>query len=272
MDATPRVIQFLSREFLFTKENLTARIASEARGHLMKSTESLGDQLSDVETFHSHQTKWSEYVNDNLIPMIKSLGAELEGNIYSSHLTFVENVEMQDKQNNFYQLISRTKPKTVLEIGFNAGFSCLFMKMVLPSIEMTCVDLNEHTYVMPCFNRINQDFDKLRIITGSSYDVGLPQLIEKNEKFDLIHIDGDHRQKGARKDLDLCLKLCHDKTIIVFDDTNIPHLDKLCNKYIRKGLVKEYHLDGFRNSQKYKHRLLQINNNPKSMLKKLLNW
>ena len=76
----------------------------------------------------------------------------------------------------------------------------------------------------------------------------------------------------AKKDLDLCLQLSHEKTIIVFDDTNIPHLNKLCNKYVRKGLVENYHLDEFRNTQKYKHRLLQINSHPKSGMKRLMNW
>ena len=173
---------------------------------------------SNIEDYQSHLARWVEYVNDNLLPIIKSLNTKLEGNIYSSHLTFDENTEMQDKQSNLYNLIKNVKPKKVLEIGFNSGFSCLFMKMILPSLNMTCVDLNEHKYVMPCFNRIKQDFDNLKIIEGSSYDVGLPQLIKENEKFDVIHIDGDHGLKGAKKDLDLCLKLCHDKTIIIFDD------------------------------------------------------
>ena len=238
----------------------------------MKSTDAPGDPSNDVEIYQDHLTKWADYVNHNLMPIIQSLNVELEGNIYSSHQTFIENVEMQDKQSNFYHLINSAKPKKVLEIGFNAGFSCLFMKMLLPSIDMTCVDLNEHKYVIPCFNRINQDFDDLRIIPGSSYDVGLPQLIEQGEKFDLIHIDGDHGLIGAKKDLDLCLQLSHEKTIIVFDDTNIPHLNKLCNKYVRKGLVENYHLDEFRNTQKYKHRLLQINSHPKSGMKRLMNW
>lgn len=202
---------------------------------------------------------WKTYIKNKLLPIIKNLNVKPEGNIYSSHLTFNENPEMKDKQNNICHILKDIKPKTILEIGFNAGFSCLLMKMLVPDVHITCIDLNEHKYVMPCFNKISSDFSNLNIIPGSSYDVGLPQLIKKNMVFDLIHIDGDHRLQGAIKDIELCLKLCHDKTIIIFDDTNLDYLDNLCSMYVKNGRLKDYHFKEYLNKQKYKHRFFQIN-------------
>lgn len=202
---------------------------------------------------------WKNYIRNNLLPIIEDLNVKLEGNIYSSHLTFNENLEMKDKQSNICHILKDIKPKTILEIGFNAGFSCLLMKMLVPDVNITCVDLNEHKYVMPCFKKISSDFSNLKLIPGSSYDVGLPQLIEKNMVFDLIHIDGDHRLEGARKDIELCIKLCHDNTIIIFDDTNLNYLDDLCSLYVKQGILKDYHFKEYLNKQKYKHRFLQLN-------------
>ena len=69
-------------------------------GNQLKPADAPEFEHNGGEDYQSHLTGWVEYVTEHLMPIIKSLNTELEGNIFSSHLTFDENVEMQDKQSN----------------------------------------------------------------------------------------------------------------------------------------------------------------------------
>lgn len=71
---------------------------------------------------------------------------------------------------------------------------------------------------LPKFNRLNSAM----IWSEKSKDV-LPVLIEKDHRFDLITVDGDHSENGAREDLHSCWELLNPGGFIIFDDTEHPN-------------------------------------------------
>jgi predicted O-methyltransferase YrrM/SAM-dependent methyltransferase len=211
--------------------------------------------INDVHNFNEEAViqLWGNYIKRNLISLV---GKTPEGNIYSTHRTTQKSPFFIPKQHNIVRIIKLIQPQQVLEIGFNAGFSALLMKMSDPQIFLTCIDINEHSYVIPCYDQICQHYHQINLIPQPS-KIGLQQLIDENARYDLIHIDGDHRIEGATLDFEMSLKLSHSGTIIIMDDTNLPHLSNLCDQYIHKGVVREYLFDQMKLT-KYQHRFLIV--------------
>tara|TARA_B000000609_G_C24065569_1_gene289148 strand:- start:9 stop:626 length:618 start_codon:yes stop_codon:yes gene_type:complete len=83
------------------------------------------------------------------------------------------------------------------------------------TIIATSIDLFPHKYADLCIEFTKTKFkDRFNFIKGSSFDI-LPTI---NEKYDVIFIDGDHSYNGVKTDLNNCLNLCHEDTIIIMDD------------------------------------------------------
>lgn len=202
--------------------------------------------------FHHEQIilrQWSDYIETRLLPIIK---VNLEGNIYSRHNSKEKYTNLEPKVYNIVLLFGSHPPKQVLEIGFNAGFSSLLMKMSGVKFDLTCIDINCHEYVVPCFNTIHSDYTDMEILLEPS-SKALKGLIQQKKTYDIIHIDGDHSLEGARTDLELCLRLAHDDTIIIFDDTNLPHLSALCQNYVNQQKIQPYAMKNFMQCKEYKH-------------------
>lgn len=63
------------------------------------------------------------------------------------------------------------------------------------------------------------------------------------ERFDLIHIDGDHSEEGAYQDIIMCKDLLKEDGVIIMDDTNLSDIKKAINRFFWK-YNNEYDLIG----------------------------
>ncbi len=119
------------------------------------------------------------------------------------------------------------KPKTILEIGFNAGHSSEFF---LQNSEATIIsfDLGEHDYVKECKKYIDMQFSgRHTLILGDSTKT-LKTFADINPlKFDFIFIDGGHHYNVALSDVIQSQRLAHSESIVLVDDVvDQPHLQK----------------------------------------------
>ena len=106
--------------------------------------------------------------------------------------------------------------ENILEIGTYMGHSLLIILMANPSVNITCIDINDR-YSLPSIRYLQKEFpesninfiksDSLKILKGSK------------EKYDLIHIDGAHNNNIVTKEFYYCMNLIKEKNAeFIFDD------------------------------------------------------
>jgi predicted O-methyltransferase YrrM len=182
-------------------------------------------------TIRDNIIKTKQYIDDCLLPIIHSCGELLEGNIFMFHHTTIYTDIFLNKTKNISNLVLNKNIKNVMEIGFNSGFSTLLMLLTNPNMRITCFDLGEHKYTLPCYEKIKETFgDRIEIIIGDS----MKTLQDVTDVYDLIHIDGGHSTEIAESDITNSYRISKKGTILIMDDYDFPNLHELWDKYIDK--------------------------------------
>jgi predicted O-methyltransferase YrrM len=106
-----------------------------------------------------------------------------------------------------------------------------------PNIYITCIDIGDHKYTLPCYEKIKEIFgERINIIIGDSRQV----LENINTTYDLIHIDGGHTTEVATSDIIQSFRLSKNGTILIMDDYDFNNLhdlwDEYCERYSLKNL------------------------------------
>lgn len=172
-----------------------------------------------------------DVIVDGLLPIIQELSEPLEGNIYMQHHQLEFSDMYKPKRQNLVNILSMLshRPINILEIGFNAGFSALLMLLCNPHATITCLDICEHTYTVPCFNVLKKMFgSRIHLVQGSSMET-LP-LVEGD--FDIIHVDGGHGDVVVENDCKHTMRLARKRTIIIMDDYDFQNIHRIWNTYI----------------------------------------
>jgi predicted O-methyltransferase YrrM len=180
-----------------------------------------------------------EIIDKYLMPIVYNCGELLEGSVFTQHHTTTYTDLYINKVKNISSLMLNKNIKNVMEIGFNSGFSALLMLVTNPTIKITCYDLGEHKYTIPCYEVLKQLFqDRINIIIGDSTKT----LENDNEKYDLIHIDGGHSTEIATSDIINSYRLSKKGTILIMDDYDFYNLHPLWNYYKNEYNLKSLNI------------------------------
>jgi hypothetical protein len=191
-------------------------------------------------TINNNINKTKAYIDTNLLPIIHNCGELLEGNIFMIHHTTNYTDVFLNKSKNISNFVLNKNIKNIMEIGFNSGFSTLLMLLTNPNICISCFDLGEHEYTIPCYEKLKETFgDRINITIGDSTKT----LQNVNNNYDLIHIDGGHSTEVADSDIINSYRLSKQGTILIMDDYDFPNLHTLWDSYIIKYDLKKLHIN-----------------------------
>lgn len=191
-------------------------------------------------TINNNINKTKAYIDTNLLPIIHNCEELLEGNIFMIHHTTNYTDVFLNKSKNISNLVLNKNIKKVMEIGFNSGFSTLLMLISNPNICISCFDLGEHKYAIPCYEKLKETFgDRINITFGDSTKT----LQNVNNNYDLIHIDGGHATEVADSDIINSYRLSKQGTIIIMDDYDFHNLHNIWDSYIIKYNLKKLHIN-----------------------------
>jgi predicted O-methyltransferase YrrM len=169
-----------------------------------------------------------------------------------------------ERQNTLVDLIRKTKPRNIIEIGFNMGHSMLLIcdtitKLIQEDrsygdvpIRIFIFDICEHNCTMSNFEIIANHFRKwnihLHIVQGDSLSTVPRTLDTIMGNFDFIEIDGCHLKDWVYNDILNTYGRLTENGVLYVDDFNstkcpIPELDNVVKGIDWSGF-NTYNIDG----------------------------
>ena len=146
-----------------------------------------------------------------------------------NHMTPAQGLMLRD-------LVRKAGAKRTLEIGMGTGLSglhiCWGLALVGDGGQHLAIDpFQDKDYWQSRGLALRDDAGLTDMFhwTGEFDDIALPRLLQEEQKFDFILIDGDHRFEATMLDFYYCDKLLRVGGIMVIDDTDWPSVWRVVN-------------------------------------------
>lgn len=129
--------------------------------------------------------------------------------MYQTSSTKGKYLELLYKISNHYQ------PNNCLELGTHLGCASASLALGNEKTNLITIEGCEQTFKNAVYN-----FERLNITNIAPLNCTFDEFLNsyKNEAFDLIYIDGDHRGKALKDYIEKLAPWTHDETLIIIDD------------------------------------------------------
>lgn len=118
-----------------------------------------------------------------------------------------------------FRLINYFNCKNILELGTSIGLGTAYLSKANPNNNITTVEACTNTLKIA-----QQNFKELSLnnvkTTNTTFNNFFSEIKEKTTQFDLVYIDGDHKEESTINYFNQLLNFKKESSIFIFDDIN----------------------------------------------------
>jgi predicted O-methyltransferase YrrM len=135
-----------------------------------------------------------------------------------------ESTHYREKCLNYVYACKYLQPRSLLEIGFNWGYSASLLLEAVESASLVSIDIAQHWYTRPCGDFLQQIYKHRLSTVWSDSHAALAEQVAAGATYDFAIVDGGHAFRTAEKDIQFCKQLLNPGGILVVDDSDGPNV------------------------------------------------
>jgi Methyltransferase domain len=128
-----------------------------------------------------------------------------------------------------FEIVSLLQPRSVLEIGYDEGFSFSLMYDAVHG---------QGQFVSCDVDYSRDELQKLTKLSNCEFINKPSKELTLNQKFDFLSIDGDHSYDPVMFELDMCARALEDTGLLMVDDYTNPEVGRALDEFLpNSGLL-----------------------------------
>ncbi len=128
-----------------------------------------------------------------------------------------KNVKKEKYGHLLFMMIRHFKANSILELGTSLGITTAYLASAHPNTRVITIEGSESIAKVAAENFQKLKLKNIDLVVGN-FDNVLKNVCEERKQFDLIFIDGNHREVPTINYFNTVLPYCHNDTILLFDD------------------------------------------------------
>lgn len=118
-----------------------------------------------------------------------------------------------------FRLVRTYQPATILELGTSLGISALYLAKGKKNARVFTLEGHKEAAQIASQVLQNANADNVQVLLGS-FDESLAWLFQKESRFELVFLDGDHNRESTLQYFEQLLPHLPDSGIFMLDDIN----------------------------------------------------